>query len=131
MARPISQISGLEKPERASETAPLELSGLVTPVSATTVMAMIARAPMRMVLPMMAAMVATKIASRCQASGLTPSGTGITNQSASPRVTETRAGSGLNASISELLWGRSSDHLSTERIRRCCAHLRIDEATSE
>ncbi|MND82397.1 hypothetical protein D3C80_742260 [compost metagenome] len=59
--------------------APLGLS-LVTPVTATKVIAIIAIAPIGIALPMIAAITPTNIANKCHASGSTPAGTGITNQ---------------------------------------------------
>ena len=91
---PISQMSEFEKLLSASAMAPDGLS-LVTPVTATSATAIIDSAPMGMALPMMAAMVPTNSASRCQALGVTPSGTGMTNQISSAIATAMAAGSGL------------------------------------
>ena len=88
---PISQISELEKLLSASPMAPAGLS-LVTPVIATSAMAMMEMAPIGSALPMMAAMVATNRASRCQAFSVTPCGTGTTNQISSPRATDIAMG---------------------------------------
>ena len=55
----------------------------------------IGSAPIGMALPMMATMVPTNSASRCQALAVTPSGTGMTNQISRPIATATAAGSGL------------------------------------
>ena len=64
---------------------------LVTPVSATRVTAMIAMAPMGNTLPMMATIVAMNNASMCHAAGVTPVGTGITNQMIKPTKMATAA----------------------------------------
>ena len=95
IATPMSQISGLAKLLSASAMATAGLS-LVTPVSATSAIARIDSAPIGMALPMIAAMVATNSASRCQAFGATPSGTGMTNQMSRPMAQATAAGTGLN-----------------------------------
>ena len=92
---PISQISEFEKLLSASAMAPPAVS-LVTRVSATSAIATIDSAPIGMALPMMAAMVPTNSASRCQASDVTPSGTGTTNQINRPSAMAMAVGSGLN-----------------------------------
>ena len=68
---PISQISELEKLLSASAIAPAGVL-LVTPVTATNVTATIDSAPIGIALPIMAAMVPTNNASRCQAFCVTP-----------------------------------------------------------
>jgi hypothetical protein len=83
-AMAISQISGLAKPLSASAMAPSGLPGRVTSVMATSAIAITETAPIGKALPMMAAMVPVNSASRCQASGVTFSGTGITNQISAP-----------------------------------------------
>src|SRR5574344_263423 len=91
---PISQISELEKLLRASFMAPAAFS-LVTPVTATSAMAMMDSAPMGSALPMMAAMVPTNSASKCQALGVTPSGTGMMKPMTSHRANAIAVGKGL------------------------------------
>ena len=98
IAAPISQISGFAKLLSASPMAAAGLS-LVTPVSATSVIARIDSAPIGMALPMMAAIVATNSASRCQAFGATPSGTGMTNQISRPIAQATAAGISLKPMV--------------------------------
>ena len=83
MEKPINQISGLENPLKASAIAPPGF-GLVTPVNATSAIAITPIAPIGNALPMIAAMVAIKSANKCQALGLTPAGTGMTNQINAP-----------------------------------------------
>src|SRR5690606_36774804 len=94
---PISQISEFENPLSASAIAADGLS-LVTPVIATSVIAMMECAPIGMNLPMIAAIVPMNSASICQALGLTPSGTGITDQITRVIATATIAGTGMNDS---------------------------------
>src|SRR5450631_2600415 len=79
-AATISQMSGLAKPLSESVSAAAGLPGLVTPVMATSAMAMTAKAPIGIALPMMATMVPVNKANRCHALGVTPAGTGMTNQ---------------------------------------------------
>ena len=98
IATPISQISGLAKLLSASAIAVAGLS-LVTPVTATSAIASTDSAPIGIALPMIAAIVPTNSASRCQASGVTPSGTGTTNQISRPIATATAIGIGLNPKI--------------------------------
>ena len=100
---PISQISGLAKLDSASAMAPPGVA-LVTPVTATSAMATMDSAPIGIALPMMAAMVATNSASRCQALAVTPAGTGMTNQMISAIATATAAGSGLKPMRCSLSW---------------------------
>ena len=73
----------------------------VTPVNATKLMAIIARAPIGSALPMMATMVATKRANKCQALSVTPAGVGITNQMIRPMAIAIIVGMGLKGSFSE------------------------------
>ncbi|CAI2474060.1 Uncharacterised protein [Serratia ficaria] len=94
--KPISQISGLEKPLSASSSAAPGLPGWVTPVTATSAMAITATAPIGIALPMMAMMVPINSASSCQALGATPSGTGMKNQTISVEATAHREGTGLS-----------------------------------
>ena len=98
MEMPISQIRELEKPLRASAMAPPGLA-LVTPVMATRAMATMDRAPMGMALPMIAAMVPMNRARRCQALGVTPWGTGMTNQISSVMAMATKAGTPFSDSF--------------------------------
>src|SRR5450830_1364208 len=91
----INQIKGLEKPLKASAIAPSGLPGRVTSVMATKEMATIDKAPIGMALPMMAAMVPINSASKCQALGLTLSGTGMTNQIRRVMATAIALGMGL------------------------------------
>src|SRR5665647_1308046 len=95
MAMAINQINGLEKPLKASAIAPSGLPGRVTSVIATKEMATIDKAPIGMALPMMAAMVPINNASKCHASGLTLSGTGMTNQIRRAMPIATAVGMGL------------------------------------
>ena len=105
MDTPISQMSGLAKLDSASLTAASGLS-LVTPVTATSMMATIDSAPIGIALPIIAAITPTNIAKRCHACGVTPAGTGTANQISSANPTATAAGSGLKPSLSirELLF---------------------------
>ena len=61
---------------------------------------------MGIALPIIAAITPTNIASRCQACGVTPAGTGTANQISSANPTATAAGSGLKPSLAmmELLF---------------------------
>src|SRR3989338_7742325 len=102
MEMQISQISELEKPLRASAMAALGLA-LVTPVMATKAMAIMARAPMGMALPMIAAMVPMNMANRCHALAETPAGTGMTNQMTSAMPTATQAGTIFSDSLAMTL----------------------------
>src|SRR5690606_26852990 len=68
---------------------------LVTWVIATSEIAITDSAPIGIALPMIAAMVATNSASRCQASGLTWAGAGITNQIKRPMPRATADGISL------------------------------------
>lgn len=77
MEIPINQIRSLENPLNASPIAALVELGLVTPVTATNAIAIIETAPIGSALPIMAAIVPTKRANKCQALGSTPSGMGI------------------------------------------------------
>ena len=95
MATPISQISGLPKLLKASAMALPGLS-LVTPVIATSIMAMMDIAPIGIALPIMAAITPTNIANKCQACGETPSGIGIINQMIKPNASAMAEGMGLN-----------------------------------
>ena len=99
MDTPISQISGLAKLDSASLIAASGLS-LVTPVNATSITATIDNAPMGIALPIIAAITPTNIARRCHACGVTPVGTGMTNQISRASPTATAAGTGLKPSLS-------------------------------
>ena len=99
MEAPINQISGLAKLESASLMA-FSGASAVTPVTATSVMATIDSAPMGMALPMMAAITPTNIASRCQARGVTPCGTGMANAISSASASAMPAGKSLKPSLS-------------------------------
>ncbi len=66
MEIPINQINGFAKLLKASFIASLGLS-LVTPVTATNVIASIAIAPIGIALPIIAAITPINIASRCHA----------------------------------------------------------------
>ena len=109
MEIPMSQISGSPKELSASLMATVagfliglpsgSSSGTVTLVMATSIMARIDSAPMGMALPMMAAITPTNSANRCQALGVTPCGTGMTNQINSVSTTATAIGMGLNPSL--------------------------------
>ena len=94
MEAPISQMSGLAKLDSASLMA---ASGwlVVTPVSATSMMAIMDSAPIGMALPMMAAITPVNMASRCHACGVTPAGTGTRNQMANASPTAMLIGTGL------------------------------------
>src|SRR5512133_4022495 len=98
-AMAINQIKGLAKPLKASSMAPAGLPGRVTCVMATRDMATIDNAPIGMTLPMMAAMVPMNSASRCQALGLTLSGTGTTNQIRRVMPTAMAVGIGLGRAL--------------------------------
>ncbi|VDY35830.1 Uncharacterised protein [Morganella morganii] len=93
---PISQISSLEKPLRASASAAFAEPGLVTPVRATRAIATMETAPIGIALPIIAAIVPTKSASRCQALGSTPSGTGTANQIIQVIRTAIKEGTGFS-----------------------------------
>lgn len=69
--------------------------GLVTPVTAIKVIAIIEIAPIGKALPMMANIVPIKRANNCQALTLTPSGTGIINQIMRVIVIAIKVGNGL------------------------------------
>ena len=73
----------------------------VTPVNATKLMAIIANAPIGRALPMIATMVATNKANKCQALSVTPSGVGMTNQMIKPMAIASIVGKGLKGSFSE------------------------------
>ena len=73
----------------------------VTPVKATKEMAIMANAPIGRALPIIATMVATNSANKCQALSVTPSGVGITNQIIKPMAMANRVGIGLKGSFSE------------------------------
>lgn len=70
--RQINHIKSLEKPLSESAKALDSSSGLVTPVIATRAIATIDNAPIGMALLIIATIVPTKIASKCQALSLTP-----------------------------------------------------------
>ena len=95
MAIPISQIKGLAKLDSASFIAALGVSA-VTPVSATKVTEITAIAPIGNTLPIIATIVPTNNANKCQALGVTPVGTGMTNQISNVIKTAIAAGMGLN-----------------------------------
>ena len=86
----------MEKPLNASLIAPLVESGLVTPVAATSAIAIIDTAPIGKALPIIAAIVPTNSANKCQALGSTPWGTGITNQMIRVIATAIKVGIGRN-----------------------------------
>src|SRR5450631_813246 len=94
-AATISQMSGLANPLRESVSACAGLPGLVTPVMATSAMAMTANAAMGIALPMIATIVPVNRANRCHALGVTPAGTGMTNQMTSVSTITNAVGSGL------------------------------------
>src|SRR5262249_18264062 len=96
-ATTISQISGLAKPLSASTSAAPGLPGLVTPVMATSAIAMTDSEPSGIALLMMPTMVPMNNANKCQAFGGTPSGTGMTNQISSVRQTTMADGRGLGS----------------------------------
>src|SRR3954451_9193814 len=95
-ATTINQISGLANPLSASTTAAAGLPGLVTPVIATSVIAMTDNEPSGIALLMMPTMVPMNSANRCQAFGVTPAGIGTRNQMTSVRQTTSAQGMGLS-----------------------------------
>lgn len=90
-AETINQIVGLEKPLRAAETDLDVLPGARTRLAAQTAMATTATEPIGAALPMMAMIVATKTAARCQALGASPDGVGMI-QTARPTAVATASG---------------------------------------
>src|SRR5258705_9205189 len=89
-------MSGLANPLSESTRAAAGLPGLVTPVIATSAIAITDSEPSGIALLMMPTMVPMNSANRCQALGVTPAGTGTTNQMASVRHTTTAQGTGLS-----------------------------------
>src|SRR5471030_3228871 len=104
MEIPISQIRLFEKPRNASLSAAVGLPGLVTPVSATSAMAMMEMAPMGRALPIIAAIVPTNSARRCHALGVTSCGAGITNQIISVIIIAIREGTGFSGVIRSIIF---------------------------
>jgi hypothetical protein len=72
---------------------------LVTPLAATIAMAIIEMAPMGIALPIIAAIVPTKIASISQASEVRPSGSGIASHISRVIATAIAVGKGLKGSV--------------------------------
>ena len=102
---PISQISGSANELNASLIAisagfliglpSAPNSGTVTCVTATSITAIIDNAPIGIALPIIAAITPTNIDNKCQACGVTPSGTGMTNQINNAKPSAIAAGMGL------------------------------------
>ena len=102
IATPINQISGLEKLLKASFIASAGFSA-VTPVIATSIIAIIERAPIGIALPIIAAITPTNIANKCHACGVTPSGTGMTNQISKAKPSAIAVGKGLKPKFCSIL----------------------------
>ncbi|MNL16568.1 hypothetical protein D3C87_1376190 [compost metagenome] len=86
---PINQITLSPKLPSANEIDLPGSPGARTPVNATRAIAIIDIVPIDAALSIIPNMVAKKIANKCQASDLTPSGTGI-NQISKPKASVTK-----------------------------------------